>query len=47
MCGLSLGTPISRGTVTKIEAILQIPAGRWWLPQDDFEQYGFSHLNWW
>ena len=46
MCRVSLGCPISRGTVTKMEAILEIPAGRWWLPQDNLKQYGFSYLNW-
>ena len=45
MCRVSLGSPISRGTVTKIEAILEIPAGRWWLPQDNLKQYGLSYVN--
>jgi hypothetical protein len=47
MCRLPLGHPISPVTVAKIEAILKIPAGRWWLPQDDLKQYRFSQLNWW
>ena len=47
MCRLPLGHPISPGAVTKIEAILEIPAGRWWLPQDDFKKYGLSYLDWW
>jgi hypothetical protein len=45
MCRLPLGHPISPGAVTKIEAILEIPAGRWWLPQDDFKKYGLSYLD--
>ena len=47
MCRLPLGRPVGHGAVTKIEAILEVPARRWWLPQDDFKQYGFSYLDWW
>jgi len=47
MCRLPLGRPITPGAVTKIEAILEIPAGRRWLPQDDLKEYGFSYLDWW
>src|SRR5215216_3773286 len=47
MCRLPLGRPVSHGAVTKIKPILEIPAGRWWLPQYDFKQYGLSNLDWW
>ena len=46
MCDLPLGSSISRGAVTKIEAILEIPARRWLLRQDNFKLYGVSYLNW-
>src|SRR4029077_9764803 len=47
MGNLAFGSPITRGAVTKIEAILESPAGWWWLPQDDLKHHRFSHLNWW
>ena len=47
MCCLPLGNPISLGAVTEIKAILEIPAGWRWLPQDNFKQYEFSYLDWW
>ena len=45
MCRLPLGHPISAGAITEIEAILEIPAGRWRLPQDDFKKYRHSYLD--
>src|ERR1700741_3126763 len=43
---LSLGNPIGLRAVTKIEAILETPAGRRWLP-DDLKQHRFSYLQRW